>query len=110
MTTTQAFLIVMVTAACTLITRLIPFVLFGGKRRVPEMVHYLGRILPPAIMAALVVYCLKDADIFSADHGLPEFLAVILTGLLHLWKRNVLLSIALGTAFYMFLVQAVFIR
>ena len=108
MTTTKALLIILVVAICTLVTRLIPFVLFGGKRQVPEKIHYLGRILPPAIMATLVVYCLKDADVFSPDHGLSEFLAVLLTALLHAWKRNVLLSIAAGTAFYMFLVQVVF--
>lgn len=109
MTRTQALLIILVVAVCTLITRLIPFVLFGGKRQVPEKVHYLGRILPPSIMAALVVYCLKGADVFSADHGLPEFLSVLLTALLHIWRRNVLLSIAAGTLCYMFLVQIVFV-
>lgn len=108
MTRMEALLIVLVVAACTLITRLIPFVLFGGKRQVPEKVHYLGRILPPAIMATLVVYCLKGADVFSPDHGLPEFLSVLLTALLHIWKRNVLLSIAAGTVFYMVLVQMIF--
>lgn len=108
MTKLEAFLIIFVVALCTLITRLIPFVLFGGKQQVPEKVHYLGRILPPAIMATLVIYCLKDANIFSLDHGIPEFLGVLLTALLHIWKRNVLLSIAAGTLFYMFLVQAVF--
>lgn len=108
MTKLEALLIIFVVALCTLITRLIPFVLFGGKRQVPEKIHYLGRILPPAIMATLVIYCLKDANIFSADHGIPEFLGVLLTALLHIWKRNVLLSITAGTVFYMFLVQAVF--
>ena len=51
----------------------------------------------------------KDSDVFSADHGLPEFLAVLLTALLHIWRRNVLLSIAAGTLCYMFLVQIVFV-
>lgn len=82
--------------------------LFGGKRQVPKAVEYLGQILPPAIMATLVVYCLKGADLFSAPHGIPEFVSVAVTALLHVWKRNVLLSIAAGTACYMFLVQVVF--
>ena len=104
----QALTIMLVVAVCTLITRLIPFVLFGGKREVPKAVTYLGNILPPAIMATLVVYCLKSADIFSASHGLPEFISVAVTATLHVWKRNVLLSIAAGTICYMFLVQVVF--
>lgn len=108
MTDKQALLIILVVAVCTLITRLIPFILFGGKRQVPKAITYLGNILPPAIMATLVVYCLKDADLFSASHGIPEFLSVAVTAVLHVWKRNVLLSIAAGTLCYMFLVQIVF--
>ena len=107
MTRERALLIILTVAACTLITRLIPFALFGGKRKVPKAVEYLGTILP-AIMATLVVYCLKGADLFSASHGIPEFVSVAVTALLHVWKRNVLLSIAAGTACYMFLVQVVF--
>jgi len=108
MTKERALIIILVVAVCTLITRLIPFVLFGGKREVPKAVTYLGNILPPAIMATLVVYCLKGADPFSAAHGLPEFISTALVAVLHVWKRNVLLSIAAGTICYMFLVQAVF--
>ena len=100
MTATRAFVIILVTAVCTLITRLVPFVLFGGKKEMPKAVNYLGAILPPAIMATLVVYCLKGADLFSATHGIPEFTATLLTALLHAWKRNVLLSIAAGTFCY----------
>ena len=108
MTDKQALIIILVVAVCTLITRLIPFILFGGKRQVPKAITYLGNILPPAIMATLVVYCLKGADLFSASHGIPEFLSVAVTAVLHVWKRNVLLSIAAGTLCYMFLVQIVF--
>ena len=108
MTDKEALLIILVVAVCTLITRLIPFVLFGGKRQVPKAITYLGNILPPAIMATLVVYCLKGADLFSSSHGIPEFLSVAVTAVLHVWKRNVLVSIAAGTICYMFLVQAVF--
>lgn len=108
MTDKEALLIILVVAVCTLITRLIPFVLFGGKRQVPKAITYLGNILPPAIMATLVVYCLKGADLFSASHGIPEFVSVAVTAALHVWKRNVLLSIAAGTLCYMFLVQIVF--
>lgn len=108
MTDKEALLIILVVAVCTLITRLIPFVLFGGKRQVPKAITYLGNILPHAIMATLVVYCLKGADLFSASHGIPEFLSVAVTAVLHVRKRNVLVSIAAGTICYMFLVQAVF--
>jgi len=108
MTKERALLLILVVAACTLLTRLIPFVLFGGKREVPKAVTYLGKILPPAIMATLMVYCLKGADLFSAGHGIPEFVSVAVTAALHIWKRNVLLSIAAGTLCHMFLIQYIF--
>ena len=73
------------------------------------MVAYLGRVLPPAMMGLLVVYCLRSVDLLSGSHGLPEAIAVAGIAALHLWKRNVLLSIAGGTAVYMLLVQAVFV-
>ena len=92
--------VILVTAACTLFTRLLPFLLLGKSRPVPEGVRYLGRVLPAAIMAALVVYCLKDVA--------PALLGVLVTALLHAVKRNSLLSIAGGTAAYMLLIRFVF--
>lgn len=100
--------IISVVAICTLLTRALPFWVLGGKKEVPDVVKYLGKALPPAIMAILVVYCLKGISIFEGSRGIPEFLAIGLVVLLHLWKRNTLLSIGAGTIFYMVLVQLVF--
>ena len=97
-----------VVAVCTLITRALPFVIFGGKREVPQTIRYLGLVLPPAIMAILVVYCMKGVNFLDTSHGLPEMLASLTVVLLHLWKRNTLLSIGVGTICYMLLVQLVF--
>ena len=101
--------IIFVVAACTLLTRALPFMIFGGKRQVPQAVQYLGKVLPPAIMAILVVYCMKGVNFFSASHGLPEIIASLVVVVLHLWKRNTLLSIGVGTVCYMILVQVIFI-
>lgn len=100
--------IIGVVALCTLLTRALPFWLLGGKKEIPQTVKYLGKVLPPAIMVILVIYCLKSVNIFVGSRGLPEFLAIGLVVLLHLWKKNTLLSIGLGTVFYMILVQVVF--
>ena len=108
LTTVQTLVILLAVAAGTQITRWLPFVLFPEHREPPKVVAYLGRVLPPAMMGLLVVYCLRGVDLFSGSHGLPEALAVAVIVALHLWKRNVLLSIAGGTAVYMLLVQAVF--
>ena len=91
----------------TVATRFLPFLVFAGKRKTPAIVQYLGKALPSAIFAMLMVYCLRNTDV-TAHFALPEFLAVTATVLIHLWKRQMLLSIAGGTAVYMLLVQLVF--
>lgn len=100
--------IVAVVAICTVFIRAIPFLLFGGNRKVPGVIHYLGRVLPPAIMATLVVYCLRGVHITSGNHGLPEIIAVLVVAALHLWKKNILLTVGAGTVCYMLLIQQIF--
>ena len=92
----------------TQLTRWLPFWMFPESREPPTIVEYLGKVLPSATMGLLVVYCLKDVTWFSGDHGLPQILAIVAVAILHRWKNNVLLSIAGGTAVYMFLLQVVF--
>ena len=99
---------VIVCALCTQVTRWLPFLLFGGKKELPKLVRYLGVVLPAAIMAVLVVYCLKGITPLAYPYGLPELLSVALVVVLHAWKGNTLLSIGAGTACYMVLVQAAF--
>ena len=98
--------IIAVAAIVTLIIRAVPFVAFGGKREVPETVTYLGKVLPPAMI--LVIYCVKGINLFTSSHGIPELLSIAVVALLHIWKKNTLLSIAVGTILYMILVQVVF--
>lgn len=89
----------------TMTTRFLPFLIFKPGSRLPGYVKYLGKALSSAVFALLVVYCLKDVSILSGSHGIPEALGMGLTALLHLWRRQMLLSMAGGTLFYMFLVQ-----
>lgn len=96
--------IIMCVAVCTLLTRALPFWIFGGKKEVSPIIQYLGRVLPSAIMTILVVYCLKDVSIFEGSRGFPEFAAILVVVVLHLWRRNTLLSIGVGTVFYMLMV------
>ena len=91
--------IIAVAAIVTFIIRAIPFVAFGGKREVPITVTYLGKVLPPAIMVILVIYCIKGIHLLSGSHGIPELLSIAVVTALHVWKRNTLLSIAVGTSF-----------
>ncbi len=100
--------IIVVVALATFTTRVIPFLLFPEGKPIPPMVRYLGAVLTPAIIGMLVVYCLKDTAILQSPHGLPELISILTVVLLHLWKRNNLLSIGVGTVLYMVLVQTVF--
>ncbi|WP_144611981.1 branched-chain amino acid transporter permease [Bacillus cereus] len=92
----------------TMLTRFLPFVVFPSDRPTPQYVQYLGRVLPSAVIGLLVIYCFKDVNLFTGSHGIPELIAVALVIVLHLWKRQMLLSIAGGTIIYMVLVQFLF--
>lgn len=102
LTTTQIILTIAAVIAGTLTTRFLPFFIF--TRRTPAFVIYLGQKLPYAVISLLIVFCIKDS-VYTSLHGLPEIFAIILAGALHLWKKNILLSIAGSTLVYMLLVQ-----
>ena len=103
-----ALAMIAVAAVCTFATRVAPFLLFNGKKQIPPIIRYLGATLPPAVIALLVVYCLKNVGWVTGTHGGPELLCIALTAVLHVWKHNNLLSIGVGTAAYMILIQTVF--
>ena len=103
----QSLAVIAVCVGCTFLERALPFILFGG-REVPKIIRYLGRILPMAVMATLVVYCLRGMTFDAVGNFLPQLLAVAVVAALHLWRHNTFLSIVVGTAVYMVLVQLVF--
>ncbi len=108
MTLTQQLLTIAVIAIGTMLTRFLPFLLFPANKPTPKPIQYLGKALPAAVFGLLVIYCLKNVNLLGGSHGLPELIAITAVVALHLWKRQMLLSIAGGTALYMMLVQLVF--
>lgn len=108
MTFTQQIITIALCIFGTMITRFLPFLIFSDKRPTPKYIQYLGQALPSAIFGMLVIYCLKNVSIFSGSHGIPELIAIAATIFLHLWKKQMLLSIAGGTICYMLLIQFVF--
>ncbi len=102
----NAVILVAVMAMATAALRFLPFLVFSKKT--PPFIVYLGKVLPAALIGMLVIYCLKDVQVFSAPHGLPELIAGAAVVLLQAWKRNSLLSILAGTLLYMVLIQAIF--
>jgi branched-subunit amino acid transport protein AzlD len=109
LTTLQTIVIIFAVALGTMVTRFTPFIMFPDGKERPAIIDYLARMLPASMMGLLVVYCLKDVSVFVYPNGISELLAIIVIVLLHLWKRNVLLSIGAGTLLYMFFVQVIFI-
>ena len=108
LTTTQAIASIAVMAVVTFLTRFLPFLLFDRGDSPPKLVLYLGRVLPPAVIAMLIVYCLKGVSFATPGGWVPAALSCLVVVLLHLWKSNDLLSIFGGTILYMALVQGVF--
>lgn len=127
LTPVQAILSILVMAVVTFLTRALPFLLFDRGESPPKIVLYLGRVLPPAVIAMLIIYCMRNpaltvepaltenmagvlAAIVSFFVGwAPQLIAGVVVVVLHIWKHNDLLSIFGGTILYMILVQVVFV-
>lgn len=108
MTLTQQIITVVMVVLGTMATRFLPFFVFPADKPTPKYVQYLGKMLPSAALGLLVIYCFKDVSFAGGSHGIPELISVAAVVILHLWKRQMLLSIAGGTILYMLLVQFVF--
>lgn len=103
----HSLLIIAIAAGVTILLRATPFLLLGGMKKLPDIVLYLGKILPASIMAVLVVYCLRHLDFAAAPFGLPELLSVALVVVLQSRKRSIALSVFAGTVCYMLLLRLV---
>ena len=115
MTLTEQIITIGMVVLGTMITRFLPFLLFPAGKPVPKYVQYLGKALPSAVFGLLVIFASKHStslricrNLMQGSHGIPELLSLAAVAALHLWKRQMLLSIAGGTVFYMALVQRIF--
>ncbi len=105
MTLFQQIITIGLCIAGTMLTRFLPFLVFNENRETPDFVKYIGKFLPSAVFGLLIIYCVRNVDFLHANHGLPEFLSILTTAIIHLWKRQMLLSIACGTICYMILLR-----
>jgi len=108
MNITQQIIMLTMVVLGTMLTRFVPFIAFPPGKPTPKYIQYLGKVLPSAVLGMLVIYCFKDVTLLSGNHGIPEFIGVVVVAALHFWKKKMLLSIAGGTIVYMLLVQLVF--
>ena len=109
MTVAQQAITIGMVVLGTLITRFLPFLVFPADKPTPKFIQYLGKVLPAAVLGLLVIYCLRDVSIFTGNRGIPEAICIAVVAALHVWKRQMLLSIAAGTILYMTLIQVVFV-
>ena len=100
---------ILVIVVVTFGTRLVPFIFFGKDKATPKCIVYIGNYLPPAVMAMLIIYCLRNVKLFLFPFGIPEIIGIITVAILHIWKRNNLISIIGGTIVYMIMVQLIFV-
>lgn len=105
MTSQQQIITIVILAVVTFMTRALPFLIFPAGKPTPKYVQYLGKALPLAVFGMLVVYCLKDVQWLEGSHGIPEILGIAAVVLMHLWRRQLFLSMAVGTAVYMILIR-----
>ncbi len=108
MTVTEQIITISMCVLATVTTRFLPFLVFSEKRKTPPYIEYLGKVLPLAVFGMLIIYCLKGVSFFSGNHAIPELIGIAVTALLHLWKKQMLVSIAGGTIVYMLLIRFVF--
>lgn len=109
LSSSQILIIIAVMTLATMITRFLPFIIFNKQTGNNSYIDYLGDMLPYAAIGLLVVYCLRNVNFKSPANVLSELIAVSFIVLIHYLKENTLLSIGLGTALYMFLVQFIFV-
>ena len=102
---TNLILIITVCALCTMLTRAIPFLIFRDADKVPKIVLYLGKVLPPAVIATLVIYALRNTEVLTGTYGIPELAGVLCAGILHWIWRNSFVSIGAATVLYMVLIR-----
>ena len=108
MTMTEQIITIAMVVLGTMATRFLPFLIFPAGKPTPKYIQLLGRFLPAAVFGLLVIYCLRNVSLLSGSHGIPELISIAVIVALHLWKRQMLLSIAGGTICYMLLIQLVF--
>ena len=99
-------LVIAVMATVTILLRFLPFILFDHGEQLPKWISYLGRVLPPAIMSMLLVYCVRNISLLKGNHGFPELICIAVAMLMHYWKRNTLASSGVSTLLYMVLIQS----
>jgi branched-subunit amino acid transport protein AzlD len=124
----EALLLVVVMAAVIFFCRAFPFLFFRGKNSdtnkgssIPEIAispetelfqnrnsnffAFVEKTIPPVAMTVLAFNALAGPVQTSSHELIPTFSAAAFTAIIHIWRRNPLISIFGGTALYMILIR-----
>ena len=108
MTQIEKIITIALLSGATLLTRFLPFIIFPKNKEVPKIITYLGKVLPSAVLALLVVYCFKDYQSYDLPKIISTIVASLVTAGLYLYRRSMLIPIAGGTIVYMLMVQFIY--
>lgn len=85
-----------------IVTRALPF-WFGRYFKDNEMLAYVGKALPAYVMMLLVLYEIKLDSFVVYPYALPALISLGIVVMMHIWLRQVLLSMSVGTASFILL-------
>ncbi|MDR1466309.1 MAG: AzlD domain-containing protein [Treponema sp.] len=105
----EQLILILVMGLVIFLCRVFPFIVFrGGEAKEPVFrgMGFIEKIVPPVAMTILafnaIAASIKEAAVKgSSFESVPVITASIFTVLVHLWRRNSLISIFGGTAVYM---------
>jgi branched-subunit amino acid transport protein AzlD len=113
----EAVILCFVMAAVIFFCRIFPFLFFRGSReantgecgdapdgRAGAFLAFVEKTAPPVAMTVLAFNALPIKS--SLRELIPAIAAAVLTAIIHILKRNALISICGGTALYMLLIRA----
>ena len=64
MTLSEQLITIAMVILGTALTRFLPFLIFPAGKPTPKYIQYLGKVLPAAVFGLLVVYCLRNVNLF----------------------------------------------
>ena len=102
MTISQQIITILIVGGITFLLRALPFFIFpAGNKPLPGYIEFLGKVLPPAFISLLLIYCVREVKVLTSPYGIPELISILVVVVLHKWKHNILLSMGAGTILYM---------
>lgn len=105
----NSYLIILMMILASALLRFLPFLIFSNNKKMPAFLINLSNNLPLAAMGMLVIYCLKDVNVFKAYYGIPELISILFAFISYYKTRSNLISIFGSTAIYLILFNLILV-